>query len=109
MAIYLLEKSENITQKQIRDALHLPKSTVHSIFLNYNTLHLKLVSTRKKILHLYCGWKKFLLNIFKETNQFEENVLSALEDTTCPFLIETTEKLSDIIKNEVAKIHSHEA
>jgi hypothetical protein len=55
------------------------------------------------------GWKKIFSSIFKEPNQFEENVLSALGDNTCSFLIEATEKLGDIIKNEVAKIQGHEA
>lgn len=35
MMLYLLEESKKITQKQICDTLHLPKSTVHSILSDF--------------------------------------------------------------------------
>lgn len=112
MTIYLIEQSENVTQKQICDTLHLPKSTVHSVMLplikqQYITLVTGNNKKEKFIIPTIAG-RTFFSNIFKETNQFEETVLSALGDNTCSFLIETAEKLSDIIKNEVAKLRDHE-
>jgi DNA-binding MarR family transcriptional regulator len=35
MMVCLIDESDNVTQKQICDALHLPKSTVHSILLDF--------------------------------------------------------------------------
>jgi len=40
--------------------------------------------------------------------RFEEKVLSSLGEDTCLFLIETAEKLSGIIKDEIAEISDSE-
>lgn len=51
MMIYLMEEAEYITQKQICDGLHLPKSTVHSIvleFINQGYVNLNAGSNKKE-------------------------------------------------------------
>jgi DNA-binding MarR family transcriptional regulator len=108
----LLEESKNITQKQICDTLHLPKSTVHSIlsdFIKQQYVTLVAGSNKKEKFVVFTeAGRGFFSKIFEETDRFEEKVLSSLGEDTCSFLIETAEKLSGIIKNEIAEISDSE-
>lgn len=69
MAIYVLEKSDNITQTQICDALHFPKSIVHSILsylIKQQYVTLKLGSNKKlKFIIPTVAGKIFFLNDFQ--------------------------------------------
>ena len=112
MMLYLLEESKNITQKQICDTLHLTKSTVHSIlsdFIKQQYVTLVAGSNKKEKFVVFTeAGRVFFSKIFEETDRFEEKVLSSLGEDTCSFLIETAEKLSGIIKNEIAEISDSE-
>jgi DNA-binding MarR family transcriptional regulator len=112
MMLYLLEESKNITQKQICDTLHLPKSTVHSIlsdFIKQQYVTLVAGSNKKEKFVIFTEeGRGFFSKIFEETERFEEKVLSSLGEDTCLFLIETAEKLSGIIKDEIAEISDSE-
>ncbi|MBK8156318.1 MAG: winged helix-turn-helix transcriptional regulator [Streptococcus sp.] len=112
MMLYLLEESKKITQKQICDTLHLPKSTVHSIlsdFIKQQYVTLVAGSNKKEKFVVFTeAGRGFFSKIFEETDRFEEKVLSLLGEDTCSFLIETAEKLSGIIKDEIAEISDSE-
>ena len=112
MMLYLLEESKNITQKQICDTLHLPKSTVHSIlsdFIKQQYITLVAGSNKKEKFVIFTEeGRGFFSKIFEETERFEKKVLSSLGKDTCSFLIETAEKLSGIIKDEIAEISDSE-
>ena len=112
MMLYLLEESKNITQKQICDTLHLPKSTVHSIlsdFIKQQYVTLVAGSNKKEKFVVFTeAGRGFFSKIFEETERFEKKVLSSLGEDTCLFLIETAEKLSGIIKDEIAEISDSE-
>jgi DNA-binding MarR family transcriptional regulator len=108
MVIYILDEAQAVTQKQICNTLYLPKSTVHSILLDfikqgYVTLDKGSNNKEKHIIVTECGGD-FFADILKETRYFEESVLRGLGDETCAFLIETTERLGAIMKTEVAKL-----
>jgi hypothetical protein len=51
---------------------------------------------------------RFFSKILEEIQLFEDKVLSTLGDDACSFLLETAEKLGDIIKNEIARISDSE-
>lgn len=112
MMLYLLEESNNITQKQICDTLHLPKSTVHSVlsdFIKQQYVTLVAGSNKKEKFIVFTeAGRGFFSEMFEETERFEENLLSSLGEDTCSFLIETAEKLSGIIKDEIAEISNSE-
>lgn len=112
MMVCLIDESDNVTQKQICDALHLPKSTVHSILLDFIKLeYVTLVAGSNKkekyVVFTEVG-RRFFSKILEETQGFEDKVLSSLGDDACSFLIETVEKLGGIIKDEIAEISDSE-
>lgn len=112
MMVCLIDESDNVTQKQICDVLHLPKSTVHSILLDFmkqNYVMLIEGSNEKEkfVVFTELGCQCFS-KIIEETWAFEDRILSALGDDACGFLVETAEKLGDIIKEEIAAISDNE-
>lgn len=112
MTVCLIDEFDNVTQKQICDALHLPKSTVHSILLDfikqeYVTLVVGSNKKEKFVVFTEAG-SRFFSKILEEIQLFEDKVLSTLGDDACSFLLETAEKLGDIIKNEIARISDSE-
>lgn len=112
MTVCLIDELNNVTQKQICDALHLPKSTVHSIlsgFIKQEYVILVAGSNKKeKFIDFTELGKRFFVRVLEETHRFEDKVLSTLGDDTCLLLIETSEKIGGIIKDEIAKISNRE-
>ena len=112
MVVCLIDESDSITQKQICDALHLPKSTVHSIlmdFIKQEYISLTEGNNRKeKFVVLTKTGSQFFSKILEETKNFEDKVLFALGDDACSFLIETAERLGEIIKDEITEISDSE-
>lgn len=102
MMLYAIDEAQGITQKQLCDALQLPKSTVHSILLDFiKREHVTLVQgenkKEKSILFTSAG-RAYCGEILRETQRFEEGVLSALGEETCAFLVDTAQRLEAIIK-----------
>ncbi|EOH85875.1 MarR family winged helix-turn-helix transcriptional regulator [Enterococcus villorum] len=108
MTICLIEEAESITQKQIGDILHLPKSTVHSIlveFIKKDYLFLKEGSNKKeKLVDFTNSGKRFFQPIILETARFEERILTQLGDENCELLLQMAEKLNEIVSIELDKI-----
>ena len=112
MTVCLIAESDNVTQKKVCDTLHLPKSTVHSILLDFirqDYMEFTTGSNKKEkyIIFTQIGSQHFS-EILKETWCFEDKILSALGDDACIFLVNAPEKLSDIIKEEIDKISDSE-
>ncbi len=106
MTVCLIDESDNVTQKEICDALHLPKSTVHSILLDFmKQEYIALVNGSNKkekyVVFTESGSLSFS-QVIDEIKRFEDKVLSALGEDTCSFLVETAEKLGGIIKDNIA-------
>lgn len=112
MMFYLIDESENITQKQICDELYLPKSTVHSILLEFMKRgYVDLVEGRnkkEKFIEVTETGKQFFAKILAETQKVEKNVLDALGKETCTFLTDTAEIVGDLLTKEIAKINDGE-
>lgn len=112
MMIYLMNEEERITQKQVCDALFLPKSTVHSILREfikqgYATLEARDNKKEKHIVATVKG-KQFISKICEETNRMERNVLQALGGDACAFLVETAEMLGILMKKELETTYGGE-
>ena len=112
MVVYLIYESDTITQKLICDTLHLPKSTVHSILLDFmkqEYIVLKTGNNKKEkfVKFTKLGVKHFGV-VLEETQKFEDKILSALGANTCIFLVETAEKLGSIINDEIAELSNKE-
>ena len=108
MVIYLINNAKDITQKQICEELHLPKSTVHSILLDfikqdYTNLIEGNNKKEKRIVITQAGYKYFG-KILEETYSVEKNVLDALGVKTCSFLTETAEVVGNLLTKEIEKI-----
>lgn len=112
MMVCLIDEKKNVTQKQICDALHLPKSTVHSIlldFINLEYIMFMIGSNKKeKIVVFTTKGVKHFFKVLEETRLFEDRVLAILGDDVCAVLVETAENLGQIIKQEIAGLCGNE-
>lgn len=108
MMVCLIDEKINVTQKQICDALHLPKSTVHSIlldFINLEYIMLMIGSNKKeKIVVFTTEGANHFSKVLEETRRFEDRVLASLGDDVCALLVKTVENLGQIIKQEIADL-----
>jgi DNA-binding MarR family transcriptional regulator len=112
MMIYLMDKSENITQKQICDELHLPKSTVHSILLDfikqgYATL-VEGSNKKEKFIAVTATGRSYFRGVLEKTESIEKNVLDALGEEACTFLTDKAEIVGKLLSDEIAKINEGE-
>lgn len=112
MMVCLIDEDEMVTQKKICDKLHLPKSTVHSILLDFiKQGYITLVpggNMKEKFVVFTVAGNKHFTKILEETQRFEDKVLFALGEEACAFLVETAENLGKIILKEIAEISGSE-
>lgn len=112
MTICLIDEEEKVTQKKICDALHLPKSTIHSILLDFiKQGYITLVpggNMKEKFVVFTIEGNRYFSEILKETQLFEDKVLIALGEEACAFLVETAENLGEIISKEISEIRESE-
>ena len=112
MMVYLMEETKNITQKQICDELHLPKSTVHSILLDFiQQGYVSLTegnNKKEKFINITESGMCFFSNVFEKTQALEKNVLDALGGEACAFLTETAEAAGNLLMAEIASINDGE-
>ncbi|MBO0471807.1 MarR family transcriptional regulator [Enterococcus sp. DIV0242_7C1] len=110
MLLYIVNDSVNVTQKQICDRLHLPKSTVHSILKNFISKNLLVLvngsNKKEKYIHFTTSGIQQLEKVFKEIELFESNILSTLGVEKCSQLITISEQLSSIVENEIIGIEN---
>lgn len=112
MTVCLIAESDNVTQKLICDTLHLPKSTVHSILLDFiKQGYVELIAGSNKkekfIVFTEIG-NQYFTKILKATWIFEDELLSSLGVEVCDFLVETAERLGTIIENGITAINNME-
>lgn len=110
MMVYLIVGSKCVTQKQLCDALHLPKSTVHSIlreWLEADYVQLREGGNKKeKLIAITTTGGTFFERIRIETDHLEKNVLDAFGEEKCSFFLASAERLAQLLQNETAKEHS---
>ena len=112
MMFYLITESENMTQKQVCNELHLQKSTVHSILMELVKRSLVTLvesgNKKEKYIAVTKAGALYFQNVLEDTQQMEQNVLDALGEETCTFLTETAEVIGELMLKEVARIHEDE-
>ena len=110
MMFYLINESKDSTQKQICDALYLPKSTVHSILLDFIKRNFVILvegnNKKEKFITVTQVGKQYISTILKETQRVEKNVLDALGEEVCAFLAETAETVGSLMLKEVTRINN---
>lgn len=113
MIMYVLGRSQDITQTQIRDELHLPKSTIHSIlsdFIQQDYVHLTEGSNKKeKFITATARGRRYFSKVLEDTEAVEQKVLDALGQEACTFLTDTAETAADLLTQEIATLHDGEA
>ena len=112
MMVYLMDETENVTQKQICDELHLPKSTVHSILLDFIRQGYVILTEgnnkKEKFINTTESGKCYFSNLLEETQVLEKNVLDALGSETCVFLTEIAETVGGLMMAEISRINDGE-
>lgn len=112
MIMYLIVRPETTTQTQIRDELHLPKSTIHSIlsdFIQRDYVRLWQGSNKKeKYISATATGNDYFANILEETEAMEKKVLDVLGPEACTFLIDTARLTANILTQEIADFHDGE-
>jgi len=112
MMVYLMDEAEHVTQKQLCDALRLPKSTVHSILLEfikqgYATLAVGNNKKEKFIVITAAGQRQFS-KVMEETQALENAVLDALGEEACAFLADAAETAGYLLTKQIAKTNDSE-
>lgn len=112
MMVYLIDGAESITQKQLCDALQLPKSTVHSILrelLKNNYVRLvEGVNRKEKQIVVNAPGDALFTKIRNETEQIEMNVLRSFGDLACTAFLASAERLACLLQAETAREYGGE-
>lgn len=107
MMLYLLEESKNITQKQICDTLHLPKSTVHSIlsdFIKQQYVTLVAGSNKKEKFVIFTEeGRGFFLRFSKKPNDLRKRCFPHWEKIPVYFLLKQQKSLVVLSKMKLQK------
>lgn len=106
MVIYTIGETVKCTQKNLSDILLLPKSTVHSILLDfvkkgYLTLEIEPGNKKEKII---CPTKEgeiFFSEIRSKLNALEDRTLQKLDKDMCEQLVASNLAFCDAFSKEV--------
>lgn len=106
MVLYFLEDNEKSTQQNICDTLQLPKSTVHSILLDfvkkgYMTLQTTVENRKEKIIFITDRGKEYLQTILEPVHNAESRTMERLGNELCSQLIVSNKAFCEIFSQEV--------
>lgn len=106
MVLYVMEEYEKCTQKQISDILQLPKSTVHSILLEFIKNEYVILKTeeqnkKEKIIIFTIKGKKYLEDIMDKVHKVEINAMKKIGEDMCLQLVKSNTAFCEALKNEV--------
>ncbi len=109
MLLLMVDSYEHLTQKQVCDTLHLPKSSVHSILSDLiarGCLALSEGGNKKEkyIIPTEAG-AAFLQKVTSETEQMENRTLSSLPECNIAVFMRTAERLAEQMKKEAASMY----
>ena len=104
MIIYILMENDNITQMDICQAMHLPKSTVHSIVVSMqkdNFIALNDGRNKKeKYVTVTDKGKKRFQSIFNDVRQMEINMIDAIPEDDLDHLMRIVDKVVALDSHE---------
>ena len=99
MLLYMVAYQENVTQKQVGEALFIPKTSVHSVLIklvNKGYLVLEKGSNNKEKYIVPTEEGKVLIQKIKiETEAIESSVINSISETEILKFVETSNKLAN--------------
>ncbi|MGI6105188.1 MAG: MarR family winged helix-turn-helix transcriptional regulator [Raoultibacter sp.] len=105
MTAFLINESNGITQKQICSALHLSKSTVHSILSPFiKQQYIVLIpgnNNKEKNVVFTENGRAFFLEAIQNAKDFENEILTELGEEMCMSLVEAAESLGRILSKKL--------
>lgn len=108
MVVYTIENNEKCTQKLICDILQLPKSTVHSILLDfvkkeYMTLQTEAENKKEKIICLTAYGKSYFDEIMRDVHKNENKALEKIGSDICTQLVTSNLAFYEAFREEAEK------
>lgn len=105
--IYALKQAHCRTQKEIADLLTFSKSTVHSIFKDFEKkgylfLEIHPHNQKEKIIQTTASGEAYFSHILKEVTQLEKKVVQTMGIQRFSKLVELSVLFKELIANEVA-------
>ena len=105
MILYLIDVSDNISQRRVCDELFLSKSTVHSVLLDLiKRDYVALVdgnNKKEKFIVTTPTGNELSQEILGETYLMEKRVLDAIGVESCVILTEIAEKVENLMTKEI--------
>lgn len=109
MLMLMIDSYEHLTQKQVCDALFLPKSSVHSMLsdlIDRGFLTLTEGSNKKeKYIVPTDNGTQLVKKVAAETEQMESRTLKALSESEISAFTETAKKLAEQMKKESENLY----
>lgn len=109
MLLLMVDWYDNLTQKQVCDALFLPKSSVHSMLSDLMSRgYLKLTAggnKKEKYIVPTATGEAFVKKVVSETERMENGTLSSLSEAEISAFTETAKKLTEQMKKESAALY----
>ena len=108
MVLYSIDGIEKCTQKQIADMWHLPKSTVHSIFRDFEKKGYVIIepddkNKKEEIIVFTEEGKEYKNRVLSEIKEIEYAVIEAIGEDVTNQLLSSNEAFYKALKNEVDK------
>lgn len=104
MLLLMVDWYDTLTQKQVCDALFLPKSSVHSILsdlMNRGYLELTAGGNKKeKYIVPTARGEAFVKKVVSETDRMESGTLESLSEAEISAFMETAKRLTERMKKE---------
>lgn len=112
MLLLMLDETDRLTQKQVCDALYLPKSTVHSMLSDLTDRgYLLLVqgsNKKEKYIRPTGAGKKFIQKVSAETEKMESSTLESIPEEEASAFLKTAERLAQRLSEEAQKLYESE-
>lgn len=109
MMFYMADDSDQLTQKQVCDALHLPKSSVHSILSDLiRKGYMELTeggNHKEKYIAVTEDGKALMQKINADTDKIEGNTLTSIPESDLRHFMHTTKALTEKMTEEVRDLY----
>ena len=109
MMLLMVGEYEHVTQKDVCDVLHLPKSSVHGILKEQIDRGLLMLTEggnkKEKYIVPTADGKNFIRKVSAETAEIENNTIDAIPEQDMKKFIRTAEMLTDRMIRETKKLY----
>lgn len=109
MMLLMVESYEHLTQKQVCDALYLPKSSVHSLLADFTKKgYLTLTeggNKKEKYIIPTPSGERFIKKVSQETETIENGTIEVISTDEMSQFIRTAETLADRMTRETNKVY----